>query len=664
MSKSKKQKCIIYARVSTTSAQQASSLLEQQQVDEDSQFYEWCERNDYEVYEVIPDDVSGTTLDRPGFEKLLKTCGIKIDDYANIQAMENGNIDIRKRNRKKVYTIDWNRAKYCTETLGITRILCKNTSRFTRDGNFEIIQMLRKIGIYIYFKDENIDTKNTDSDDMLKIIQVFDSNQSKSTSKKVLSGNVQSQKRNSIRTNKRIYGFRYHPTNPDTGEKGWLEKIEEEAKVIRLIFELYTGLSCDGSPNDTPKERIGTRQICNYLEEKGYKTREFTSKKGITIPSKPFSVSSIKRILANEKYCGWNNTTKKYDSGVVFNKNSYAVKVPTYSIKENDRIEPIIPKWMFDKAKEINNERVTQNAGATRGVYRGNSLYYHRVKCGKCGSWFSQNGDYDGNGTYVKKMNCNLKKTKGTKSCDNINVSMSVIDKIFETIRQKFAEYHSFHLFEEQLNLSVMMCYYAELLMNDNTVEKIAKCNRKKKEMYSQWKEIEEKLKSCDKREITFLEMEKEELLNDMEELDNEIETLDNFRDTTVREIELLMSYMKLNSKYQHKQDYTLEEVFHFKPVLEIFPDVFYFSFTLATEFNDKIDEFKKDNPELMKTLVKDIIKQESVSDANKTLTKYFDYLEKIMPINRVYFTNEQWTAEFRTTPPENRMILDKVLFF
>ena len=241
---------------------------------------------------------------------------------------------------------------------------------------------------------------------------------------------------------------------------------------------------------------------------------------------------------------------------------------------------------------------------------------------------------------------------------------MSVIDKIFETIRQKFAEYHSFHLFEEQLNLSVMMCYYTELLMNDNTVEKISECNLKKKEMYIQWKEIESKLKDCDKREITFLEMEKEEVLNGMEELDKEIEKLNNFRDTTVREIELLMSYIKLNSKYQHKEDYTLEEVFHFKPVLEIFPDVFYFSFTLATEFNEKMDEFKKENPELMKTLERNIVKQESVSEVNKTLDWYYDYLEKLMPINRIYFTNEQWTAEFRTTPPENRMILDKVLFF
>lgn len=657
-----KKKCLLYARVSTTSREQETSLKEQVQTDESSLFSEWLESNNYEIYQVFQDASTGTNLDREGLEKLLTFCGIKIQTVQAENVLENGNLDLRKETRKKVYIPDKTQAEYI-KSLGIDKIICKNTSRFTRDGNFEIINTLRNLGITIFFHDENIDTANIENNTLLKIIQTLDSQQSQSTSLKVRTGNIQSQKRNSIRTNKRIYGFKYHPRNLDTKEQSYLEAVPEEAEVVKLIFELYTGLKAEGSAEDIPDTQYGARQISNILREKGYKTRAFTSKNGKNMPAKDFSYSSIKRIIKNEKYAGFNNTTRKYDTGEVFNKNSYAKPID-YEIKENERIPAIIPKWLYDKAQEVMEERIENNNGIIKGSYKGNSLYYHRVKCGKCGGWYSQNGERNAGGVYVKKMNCQNKKAHGIKVCDNINIPMSAVDKIFEEIRKNFVSYHSFYLFTEQLNLSIIMSYYTELLMNDNTITEIKKLNDKKQKLFIKWKNTRDKIEECENdSEKELYTMEYQEILNDIESIDKEINSLEMFKENTLKEIKHCLALMKLNSKYQGQKDYTLFDVFHFLPILEIYPDNFYFYFNLSSDYEGKINQFKSENPKIIERLNKEFVEETDYKKVNKRLEKYYDFLAKTIAVPKSFFTKEQWFSEYRTKRPEERVLLEKVLF-
>ena len=49
------------------------------------------------------------------------------------------------------------------------------------------------------------------------------------------------------------------------------------------------------------------------------------------------SKSTLRRIIDNEKYCGLNNSLK-YDTGEVFNKNSYPKVKDEYTVQPTDKI--------------------------------------------------------------------------------------------------------------------------------------------------------------------------------------------------------------------------------------------------------------------------------------------------------------------------------------
>lgn len=73
-------------------------------------------------------------------------------------------------------------------------------------------------------------------------------------------------------------------------DNGQLIIIEEEAKIVRLIFDLHL-------------QGYGCRKIKRYLEEKKIKT--------VTGKSE-WSTSTIGRILSDEKYTGYTITQKTY----------------------------------------------------------------------------------------------------------------------------------------------------------------------------------------------------------------------------------------------------------------------------------------------------------------------------------------------------------------
>lgn len=378
----KKKVVTAYCRVSTDSDDQMNSLENQK-----SYFNREIEKAGYNLHPIYYDEgLTGTKLDnREGFHHMLYDAGI------DIKTVNTNPADGRKKFIHTVYEVSERTPKF-------QEIWIKNTSRFARNTlSSEIIDRLREKQVNIHFMEQNLDTNDESKDFMLKLFQTFDENDSKDKSIKVRSGDRESVKRGMIWTNSKLYGYRYIQAD------NRLEIIPEEAKVIQLIFKLYA----DG---------MGIRQIINALSDSGIKTR-----KGAY-----FCKSTIRRILDNEKYEGYNNALK-HDTGVVFHKNSYPKVREQYDIVQSAKIPAIVTPDLFMKCREILKSKINYNN--QKGIYKGNSKYRGLIYCAQCCSVYHSNTDH-GHIFY----NCANKKLHGTKACNAPNVSEKQIDDYIQEL--------------------------------------------------------------------------------------------------------------------------------------------------------------------------------------------------------------------------------------
>lgn len=363
-----------YCRVSTDKDDQTNSLENQT-----TYFTREIEKFGYELYKVYPDQgLSGTKLSRPQFDALLYDAGI--------------DIFYRDRNRKKPYF------ELSKRKPQFQKIFVKNTSRFARNIlSYELISLLRQNNITIRFCEQNLDTGDVSQDFLIKLMQIFDEQDSKDKSSKIRWGNAESGKRNRVRSSRKLYGYEYSHSLKDGGK---LVEIESEAKIVRLIFNMYLSGK-------------GVRQVVDALDEMGIKTRS----------GKQFSRSTVKHILNNEKYAGLNNPLK-YDCGQVLVNEHYPRPKDTYSIQASENINAIVSVEDFYKAKQIMESRVSAKQ---RGVYTGITKYAGLIKCGKCGMAYHSNMD---NGR--RFYNCSGKRSGN--GCTNENVSEKRLDEALNAL--------------------------------------------------------------------------------------------------------------------------------------------------------------------------------------------------------------------------------------
>ncbi|RXT03650.1 recombinase family protein [Ammoniphilus sp. CFH 90114] len=381
-----KVKVCAYCRVSTNSKDQENSFENQQ-----SYFHrEIAKDSRYELYKIYADKgTTGTSLNnRKQFNDMLYDAGL------DLALAYNDDNDKRKDKVGHMFLASTSREPK------FNRIIVKNTSRFAR--NILVLQIIRELAkkeVYIDFLDKNFSTDRPRDLETLPIFLQLDENESRDKSRKVKFGHEEGAKKGVVHTNDRLYGYRY------LRESNSLEVIPHEAEVVRKIFTLYS-------------QGIGFRRIINILNDEGIKTRN----------GREFGSSSLKRMLSNEKYAGI-NARLKYDTGTVFNKNSYP-KVKDkdeWVIHEDSRIPAIIDKTLFELCCKIRESNV--NYVWQKGQYKGISEYAGLIYCKRCGSVYTSNVD-KGRRFY----NCSLKKTKGTIECSNPNVSLKKLQEFLSEL--------------------------------------------------------------------------------------------------------------------------------------------------------------------------------------------------------------------------------------
>lgn len=195
----------------------------------------------------------------------------------------------------------------------------------------------------------------------------------------------------------KVYGYKY---NKESHE---LEIYEPEAKVVRLIFDLFTN----------PMGRVkGINGIAHYLMDK-----KIPTKKGKGV----WHRQVVRQILLNETYSGVYYHNKWNTEGMLGNKykQDKDEKIPMTKRPKEEwipvEVPAIIEKKTFEKAQRLMKESRRRWAGHSKNTYLLSGL----VRCGECGN--TMTGRRHKNwGTYILEYS-DIKNTAGAKKrgCGN-----------------------------------------------------------------------------------------------------------------------------------------------------------------------------------------------------------------------------------------------------
>lgn len=219
----------------------------------------------------------------------------------------------------------------------IDLILTKSLSRFSRNtvDSLTIIRELRELNVDIFFEKENLYSSDSKVDFMLTIFSSIAQEEARNISENVKWGIRKRFQEGKVKINtKRFLGY-------TKDEAGNLKIVEDEAHIIRKVFNLYiAGKSY--------------KQICDILTQK-----EYVNATG----NVSWVSSTIKSILENEKYTGdvILQKTVKLDylsTKTVVNDNI----VPKYHIMNNH--PAIITKEMF-RLVQLKKESKYKNRTST-----------------------------------------------------------------------------------------------------------------------------------------------------------------------------------------------------------------------------------------------------------------------------------------------------------
>ena len=218
-------------------------------------------------------------------------------------------------------------------------ILTKEISRFSRNtvDSIQYTQELLSYGVGVYFLNDNINTFDSDSELRLTIMSSIAQDEIRKLSERVRFGYKRSIEKGIVPGNDNFYGYKKN--------KGKLVIVEEEAKLIRLIFNEYS------------KGEMGTQRLGHYL----YSEYNIVSKTG-----KPLAGTVIGRIIRNPKYkgyfCAHKETTVDYHSRkrIRFKPDEWIV------YKDNKTCPPIVSEELWDKCNKILNKNSKNYQTKTR----------------------------------------------------------------------------------------------------------------------------------------------------------------------------------------------------------------------------------------------------------------------------------------------------------
>lgn len=240
-------------------------------------------------------------------------------DFAGIYAEQESGTRVDNRNEIQRLMNDCRNRK-------VNLILMKSLSRFGRN-TLDVLLMLdelSKLNVVVCFETENICSADVRVKKYIPMVAAAYQEESRQKSEAIKWGIRQSSYHGHIKLNhSQFLGY-------GRDNDGNLVIIEEEAKIVRLIYTLFL-------------QGYGCRKIKKHLEDFGIRT--VTGKE-------QWSTSTIDRILSNAKYIGCNITPKTYTPDFLTGKQEdNRGEIDVIIIKHSH--QAIISQELFDAVQNL-----------------------------------------------------------------------------------------------------------------------------------------------------------------------------------------------------------------------------------------------------------------------------------------------------------------------
>lgn len=281
-------------------------------------------------------------------------------------------------------------------------VFTKSVSRFGRNTTelLETVRLLRDLGIKVIFEKEQIDSFNPSAEVYLSIAAAVAENDLKIYSENMHWSIKNRFKNGYIMVGSGMLGYKLN------NETNSLEIVEEEAKLVRYIYDLYLN-------------GMGINLIARTLNNQGVKSPR---------DNKPWCINSVRYVLSNEKYKGCNLSQKTYSINGIKNLNRGSHKM-YYSEQTHPAI---IEPEVYDKVQKLIRERATESQV---GKYGPKVLYpfTKKIVCGKCGACYNHKINNTNKPWRTSIWICCTKSVHTSSVCDNHNIKDAVL-------REKFVE--------------------------------------------------------------------------------------------------------------------------------------------------------------------------------------------------------------------------------
>lgn len=190
-----------------------------------------------------------------------------------------------------------------------------------------------------------------------------------------------------------------------SGKRKTLTIVEDQARIVKLIFELYVN-------------GMGEKSIVNYLNGGNERKEVYPSYRGGI-----WGISSVQRILQNENYTGYtvfsrHTTEVAYDDlSNLMNRRKKLVMKPKVEWEKTkfQTHEAIVSKEIFDQAQEL---RLIRGGGERGGRREFVNVFAKLIFCAECGSAMVTMTSQV-RGREYRYLMCSRRRRTGAIGCSN-----------------------------------------------------------------------------------------------------------------------------------------------------------------------------------------------------------------------------------------------------
>lgn len=307
-------------------------------------------------------------------------------------------------------------------------VLTKEVSRFARNtiDSLTYTRDLLRAGVGVFFQNDNICTIDTDSELRLTIMSSIAADEVRKLSERVKFGHKKAIENGHVLGNNRIYGYHYDNCK--------LTILEDEAEMVRLIFELYsTG-------------KYSVKRIENVLFEKGYKSRT-----GSRIHH-----NTVTGIIRNPKYKGFfcGNKVKIVDYRTKEQRFLPESEWVMFKDETGGIVPAIVDEELWEKCNAIMRERSKIVKDKGRSI-KNKSPYTGLIYCTVHDKayWRTSYSNSLQKGHEIYQWLCSEKRRHGTAHCESFAIMESELDEIVADCINRFAEN-----IDEYLNTFIEFC--------------------------------------------------------------------------------------------------------------------------------------------------------------------------------------------------------------